>query len=291
MNTLPTLVSRHNKLFRRDRILVLFSLLTVLIVIVLYAIFLQKTQIDTIEQLVPASTALKTMVNEWMVSGLLSIISVTTTLAAYGIYIKDLETKVLNDFLTAPITRAQLHLSYVANALVIGFFLSLIGLVCCQFFLVAMGGDWFSLEKWGLLICLILLSVTLSSVLNLFFTLLITTQSAFSTLSTIIGTSIGFLCGVYVPLGSLPDLVQKVIMLFPVSHTAVLFREVLMRDSIQSVFAGNSEAAGSYEVYFGVHYEWNDTVISLSHSLLFLFASVVVFTVISLWLYARKQNA
>ncbi|MGM9950056.1 MAG: ABC transporter permease [Lysinibacillus sp.] len=289
MNTLTSLVSRHNKLFRRDRMLVLFSLLTVLIVIILYAVFLQKMQVDAIEQLVPASAALKTMVNEWMVAGLLSIISVTTTLAAYGIYIKDVETKVLNDFLTAPLTRAQLHLSYVANALAIGFFLSVIGLVCCQLFLVAMGGDWFSLEKWGLLIAIILLSVTLSSALNLFFTLLVTTQSAFSTLSTIIGTSIGFLCGVYVPLGSLPDLVQKAIMLFPVSHTAVLYREVLMHDSIDAVFAGNPEAANSYEVHFGVHYEWGETVISLSHSLLFIAASVLVFTVISLWLYARRQ--
>ncbi len=58
----------------------------------------KKTQVDAIEQLVPASDQLKTMVNEWMVAGLLSIIAVTTTLAALGIYIKDLETKVMADF-------------------------------------------------------------------------------------------------------------------------------------------------------------------------------------------------
>ena len=290
MNILSTLVIRHNKIFRRDRIQVLFSILTVLIVIILYAVFLQKMQIDAIETLVPASTELKTMVNEWMVAGLLSIISVTTTLAAYGIYIKDLETRVLADFLTAPITRAQLQLSYVINALLIGFSLSLIGLVCCQLFIVIKGGTWFSLEKWVLLIGIIALSVLLSSALNLFFTLLVKTQNAFSTLSTIIGTAIGFLCGVYVPLGSLPDFVQKVIMLFPVSHTAVLFREVMMRDSIDAVFAGNAEAANFYEVYFGVHYEWGGTVISLTHSLLFITASVLVFTIISLWLYAKKHQ-
>ena len=290
MNILSTLVSRHNKLFRRDRIQVLFSILTVIIVILLYAVFLQKMQVDAIESLVPASSELKTMVNEWMVAGLLSIISVTTTLAAYGIYIKDLETRVLADFLTAPVTRAQLQLSYIINALLIGFSLSLIGLVCCQFFIIARGGAWFSVEKWVLLIGLIILSVLLSSVLNLLFTLLVTTQNAFSTLSTIIGTSIGFLCGVYVPLGSLPDFVQKAIMLFPVSHTAVLFREVMMRDSIDAVFAGNPEAANFYEVYFGVHYEWGGTVISLSNNLLFIAASILVFTVISLWLYARRQH-
>lgn len=287
MNSLLNLVIRHNKLFRRDRMLVFFSLLTVIIVILLYAIFIQKTQIDAIEQLVTATPDIKNMVNEWMVAGLLSIMTVTSTLAAYGIAIKDMETKVLADFLTAPITRTKLQLSYVINAFFIGFALSLFGLICCQLFLVAVGGEWFSPGKISMLLGVVILSVTLSSVFNLFFTLLVTTQTSFSTLSTIIGTSIGFLCGVYVPLGSVPEFVQKIIMLFPISHTTVLFREILMRESIDTVFKGNAEAASSYEVHFGVHYEWGSTLITNSYSLLFITLSIIVFTLLSLFLYSR----
>lgn len=291
MNSMLQLVIRHNKLFRRDRMLVLFSLLTVFIVILLYAIFIQKTQVDAIEQLVPAAPELKVMVNEWMVAGLLSIITVTSTLAAFGIAIKDMETKVLADFLTAPISRAKLQLSYVINAFLVGLALSLFGLICCQIFLVVMGGQWFSPGKISMLVGVILLSVSLSSVFNLFFTLLVTTQTAFSTLSTIIGTSIGFLCGVYVPLGSVPEFVQKFIMLFPISHTTVLFRDILMRDSINTVFNGDADAASYYEVYFGVHYEWNETIISNGFSLLFISLSIVVFTVLSLYFYKKVCDA
>lgn len=99
MNTMLNLVNRHNKVFRRDRMLVFFFYL--ISDYCYYAIcdfYSKKTQVDAIEQLVPASDQLKTMVNEWMVAGLLSIIAVTTTLAALGIYIKDLETKVMADF-------------------------------------------------------------------------------------------------------------------------------------------------------------------------------------------------
>lgn len=290
MNSMLNLISRHNKLFRRDRMLVFFSLLTVFIVILLYAIFIQKTQIDAIEQLVTATSDIKIMVNEWMVAGLLSIITVTSTLAAYGITIKDMETRALADFLTSPITRAKLQLSYVANAFLVGFTLSLFGLICCQIFLVIAGGQWFTPGKISMLLGVIIISVALSSFFNLFFTLLVKTQTSFSALSTIIGTSIGFLCGVYVPIGSVPEFVQKVIMLFPISHTAVLFREILMRDSIDTVFKGDAGAASFYEEYFGVMYEWNGTAISYSYSLLFILLSIIVFTLLSLVLYTKGAS-
>lgn len=290
MNTMLNLVNRHNKVFRRDRMLVFFSILSVIIVIMLYAIFIQKTQVDAIEQLVPASDQLKTMVNEWMVAGLLSIIAVTTTLAALGIYIKDLETKVMADFLTTPNARAKIQLSYVINSLLIGFVLSLIGLIACQLFIVFMGGSWFTFEKIVQLIGIIALAVTLSSVFNLFLTLLVSTQNAFSTLNTVVGTAIGFLCGVYVPLGAVPDFVQKIIMVFPISHTTVLFREALMRDSLDKVFEGAPEAENTYEIQFGVHYEWNDMIFSPMHSVIYIIASIIVFTLISLWLYGRKNK-
>ncbi|OCS90846.1 hypothetical protein [Caryophanon latum] len=62
MNALISLVVRHNKVFLRNRMLVFFSMLSVIIVIALYAIFLQKTQIDAIEQVMPATSAIHVMV-------------------------------------------------------------------------------------------------------------------------------------------------------------------------------------------------------------------------------------
>ena len=93
-----SLVSRNNKVFLRNKVLVFFSLLSVLILIGVYAIFLQKLQVSSIEQYVPVSPAIEIMVSEWMVAGLLSIIAMTTTLATFGIYIKDIESKITADF-------------------------------------------------------------------------------------------------------------------------------------------------------------------------------------------------
>lgn len=290
MSSVWHLVSRHQKLYRRDRMLVFFSLLSVLIVISLYAIFLQKTQVSTIEEWIPASTEVTSMVNEWMASGLLSILGVTTTLTAFGIYIRDMERKVLADFLTTPKSRISIQMSYVINAIVIGFVLSIMGLIACQLYIVLMGGEWFSLIKVLKLLGIMMLSVLLCSSFNLLLTLMVSTESAFSTLNTIVGASIGFLCGVYVPLGAVPAVVQKVIMLFPISHTAVLFREVLMRDSLDRVFAGATEAKVNYMSSFGIKYSWGEVDVTLLHSIIYILISLLVFLGLAIVRYRVKYK-
>ena len=141
MEALFSLVKRNNKVFRRDKTQVFYSLLSVIIVIVLYAVFLQKSQVNAIEAVTKATPELVTMVNEWIVAGLLSMIAVSTTLAAYNIAVRDLESKAQADFLTAPISRATIQFSYVLNAFIIGCIFSFIALIGCEIFLVSTGGE------------------------------------------------------------------------------------------------------------------------------------------------------
>ena len=69
--------------------------------------------------------------------------------------------------------------------------------------------------------------------------LFVNTETAFSTVNTIIGTVLGFLCGIYVPMSALPNYVQSIIHFFPVSHITVLLRNTFMTDSFDKVFGGN----------------------------------------------------
>lgn len=284
-----SLVQRNSKLFLRDKLQVFFSFLSVMIVIGLYVIFLQKTQLDAIEAVVPLTTDIKVMVNEWMVSGLISIVAVTTTLGVFGIYIRDLETKTNVDFLTTAISRTSIQLSYCFSAFIIGFLLTFIAFLCCQIFLIATGGAWLSWLDTLQVIGIIILSVLLSSVLNLFIVLFISSQSAFATVSTIVGTVIGFLCGVYIPIGALPEFVQKIIHFFPISHTTVLLRNVFMEDSINQVFP-TAEVAKDYMFTFGVQYEINGTVIEPWLSVLFILATIIIVGIVSAGVFAWRNK-
>lgn len=291
MKSLYFLITRNNKIYRRDRTLLLLSLLSVFIVILLYAVFLQQTQIDAIKQLVGTTKASKAMVNEWMVAGLLSITAVTTTLGAFGIMVKDKESKKNYDFLTTPLSRSTIQLSYVINSLVIGLFFSLVAFAGCELFLVLTGSKILSVMSILKVIFIIILSVSLSSSINLFLVLFINTQNAFSTLSTVVGTAIGFLCGVYVPIGGVPNFVQNMIMYFPVSHTAVLLRGALMTDSIQTVFKNStSEKILEYKKHYGIVYEINGRLVNTTYSLWMIVITIILFTTVSIMIFKRQNK-
>ncbi len=291
MEALISLVQRNNKVFRRDKTQVFFSLLSVIIVIVLYAVFLQKMQVDAIERLTKATPELMTMVNEWLVAGLLSMIAVSTTLGAYGIAVKDQESKAQADFLTAPLSRSTIQLSYVINAFIIGSIFSFIALIGCEIFLVATGGKLLSFGDFVHVLGILFLSVLLASVFNLFLSLFVSTQNAFSTLGTIVGTVLGFLCGVYVPLGALPSFAQNLIMYFPISHTTLLLRNAFMDSSIGDVFEGvPASYVEDYKINYGIVYELHGKILSTSTSLIIIVCTIVILALASMMLFKRKYK-
>lgn len=291
MNAFFSLVSRNNKVFRRDKTQVFFSLLSVIIVIALYAIFLQKMQIDAIEQVAKATPEMVTMVNEWLAAGLLSMMAVTTTLAAFGITVKDIETKATADFLTAPVSRATIQLSYVANAFLIGLFFSFVALIGCEIFIVATGGNLLGFADFVKVFAILLLSVTLASVFNVFLVQFVSTQNAFSTLGTLIGTGIGFLCGVYVPVGVLPSFAQNLVMYFPISHTTVLLRDAFMQNSITTVFDGvPASEVEAYKINYGVVYDFNGNSLSPTTSIMIILVTIVVLAVLSIFIFKKRNK-
>ncbi|WP_409368773.1 ABC transporter permease [Lysinibacillus sp. 38-6] len=291
MEAMISLIQRNNKVFRRDKTQVFFSLLSVMIVIVLYAVFLQKMQVDAIEQLTKATPELIAMVNEWLVAGLLSMIAVTTTLAAFAIAVRDMESKATADFLTAPISRATIQMSYVLNAFIIGCIFSFVALVGCEIFIVSTGGELLGLSELMKVIGILLLSVLLASVFNVFLVLFVSTQNAFSTLSTIVGTVLGFLCGVYVPLGILPNFAQQLIMYFPISHTTLLLRNAFMESSITKVFDGVPTAqVESYKINYGIVYELNGHSLSIATSYIIIFVTIFVLAILSILIFKKKYR-
>ncbi|PAQ13547.1 transporter [Bacillaceae bacterium SAOS 7] len=292
MEALFNLVQRNNKVFRRDKTQVFFSLLSVIILIVLYAIFLQKLQVDAIEQMTKATPEVVTMVNEWLVAGLLSMIAVTSTLAAFGIAVQDMESKVTTDFLTAPISRTTIQLSYVLHAFLIGSIFSLIALIGAEIFIVATGGQWLNIADFAKVVGILLLSVLLASAMNLFFVLFVRSQNAFSTLSTIVGTAIGFLCGIYVPIGVLPSFAQNLVMYFPISHTTLLLRNAFMEQSMTKVFDGApATQVEAYKINYGMIYEWNGQQLNATTSIAIIVITMVVLSILSIIIFKKKGVA
>jgi multidrug/hemolysin transport system permease protein len=281
-------MTRNLKLFFRDRSAVFFSLLAVFIIIALYAVFLGDVWLTDSMRDIPNTGAL---MNSWLVAGLLAVASVTTTLGAFGVMIDDKVKKIDKDFNAAPIKRSSVTGGYIASAFFIGALMSLVTLVAAEIYIVLSGGAWLD----PLACVKVFLLVLLTSLANTSMVCLIVSffksHSAFSTASSIIGTLIGFLTGIYLPIGALPAPVQTVIKVFPVSHAASLFRQVLMEEPMRSSFEGiPANYLSEFKAHTGVTFQLGGCEITPWVSILVLAGTAVVFYGLALLNMSRKKR-
>jgi multidrug/hemolysin transport system permease protein len=146
-------------------------------------------------------------------------------------------------------------------------------------YIVAVGGDMPDVLGLLQLAGLILLSNITGTAILCFIVSLIKSMSAYNTIGTIIGTLSGFLMGVYMPIGNLPNAVQTVMVLFPPFHSAMLFRQILMEKPLQAAYqatSGEIDIVGIREI-LGAMYSFGDFVITPLISVAFLVVSALLF--------------
>lgn len=276
------LAKRTMRIYFRDKSAVFFSLMAVLIIIGLYVLFLG----DVWTQGMDFENA-KQMMDAWIMSGLLAVIPFTTTMGAFGIMIDDRHKKISKDFYSSPVRRSSLAGGYILGAFVIGVIMSVLAFILAEVYLVANGAafpEFYTLLK---IIGLIVLTSFSNTVLLFFIVSFLKSQNAFSTASSIIGTLIGFLTGIYLPIGMLPNAVQIVVKIFPVSHSAVLFRQIMMEPIMKDLPA---EITKELNEQLGVKLYWGGEPISWVLSLVVVVATAVLFGALSTVNISRKKK-
>ncbi|MGL6219768.1 MAG: ABC transporter permease [Lacrimispora sphenoides] len=281
-------IERNLKLFFRDRLAVFFSLMSVFIIIGLYALFLGDVWMnDSMKELKNAQA----LMNSWLVSGLLTVTSMTTTMGAFGIMIDDKVQKINKDFDSSPIRRSSITGGYIGSSFLIGVIMSLVMAVVAEIYIVHSGGEWLTPMACIKVFLLILLTALTNTSLVCFVVSFFKSHSAFSTASSILGTLIGFLTGIYLPIGTLPESVQTVIKAFPVSHGASLFRQVLMEVPMRNSFDGiPSIYLEEFKEYLGVSFQFGGHEVTPTASVLILLCTAVVFYSLSLFNMLRRNR-
>lgn len=215
----------------------------------------------------------------------------TTTLGSFGILVEDRANKRMMDFYASPISRAKLVGGYISSALCIGFMMCTFTFAVSNLFLFFSGEALLALDKTILLMGDILLAVISSGSMVLLIVSFFKTTNAFAAASTVVGTLLGFLAGIYIPIGTLPDYLQTIVKLFPVSHSASLFRQILIDNSIIEAFANTP--IGIKEDFLsemGVIYEISGREIAKLGSVFYLLETTTLFFTLSLLVMNRKRK-
>jgi multidrug/hemolysin transport system permease protein len=283
---MTTFIKRNLKLFFRDKSAVFFSLLAVIIIIGLYALFLGDVWLEDLSDVSGA----RFLMDSWLIAGLLAVTSVTTTLGAFGIMVEDKTKKIAKDFYSAPIKRSSITGGYLFSVVIIGVIMSIVALVLSEIYVVANGGLLIGAVAAIKVFGIILLATLSNTALMCFIVSFFKSQNAYATASTIIGTLIGFVAGIYLPIGNLPEAVQTVVKVFPISHAAVLLRQVVMGVPIDVSFAGApQEALDSFNSMLGISYKFGDFTVTPLMSIAYLVLTGALFYGLAMMKMAKKR--
>ncbi|MBE1554712.1 ABC transporter permease [Sporosarcina limicola] len=281
------IAKRNILLYFRDKTTVFYSLLAVIILIALYVLFLG----DTTSKGLPDFPAKKQLLTSWFIAGILAVTSVTTTLGAFGILVDDRTNKIDMDFDSSPLQRFKLVGGYITSALFVGVVMCLFTFIVVDLYLLFSGENVLPFAATMQLIGIVILSVLASGSMVLLPVSFFHTSSSFAAASMVIGTFIGFLAGIYIPIGGLPDYLQSVVKWFPVSHTAALFRQILMESPLIDSFANApSGTKKDFLLNMGIFYEINGSPTSKLFSVFYLIGTAILFFILSLLVMMKKRK-
>lgn len=228
MTGLGNLIRRNCRLFFRDKGMFFSSLITPIILLVLYVTFLGNVYRDSFTGALPESfviedALLNATVGGQLISSLLAVCCVTVAFCSNLLMVQDRVSGARRDLAVSPVRPSTIAVAYFCASALATLLISLTALAVCLLYLALTGwllraGDvLFMLLDAALLT---LFGVALSSCVNF----PLRTQGQGSAVGTIVSAGYGFLCGAYMPISNFSSGLQKVLSFLPGTYGTSLLR-------------------------------------------------------------------
>lgn len=231
MTALAALVKRNIKLYFKDKGMFFSSLITPIILLVLYATFLAKIYRDSFVSAVPpglvSDSLIDATVAAQLISSLLAVICVTVAFCANLISINDKASGAIRDLTVTPVRRSALAVGYFAAAAIVTLIVTLTTFAVCLIYLAFIGWYMSVADVFLLLLDVLLLTLfgtALSSCVNFG----LSTNGQASAVGTIVSAGYGFICGAYMPMSGFGTGLQRVLSFLPGTYGTCLIRNHAM---------------------------------------------------------------
>lgn len=233
MKSLIMLVRRNTKLFFKDKGMFFTSLITPIILLVLYITFLGNVFRDTFSMTFPkdfnvSEKLINGCVGGQLFSSLLAVCCITVAFCSNMLMVQDKVTGARYDLTITPVKKFTLAFGYYISTALTTLIICLIA-AAASFIYLANVGWYMSLADIMLIILdvflLVMFGTALSSIINFF----LTSQGQMSAVGTIISAGYGFICGAYMPISQFGGGLQKVLSFLPGTYGTSLIRNHAMR--------------------------------------------------------------
>ncbi|NMA06608.1 MAG: ATP-binding cassette domain-containing protein [Ruminococcaceae bacterium] len=206
MSAINALYKRNSRLFLRDRMTLFFSFLSALILVALYFLFIAKLYTESMSSLSSGSSGFSLDANSknfivylQMMAGVLVLNSISLAMGVFSIIAKDFENRKVDSFLLTPVKPYKLVLAYFFTGLIVSFFINAVTWIITVFIIGFATGFWILIPTF--LSCMLVLFI--SSIISCSMMLLVVTLTKSSTaigvINGVLGSFMGFLCGIYIP--------------------------------------------------------------------------------------------
>lgn len=221
------LTLRNIKLYFKDKMTFLVSLITPLILLVLFIAFLKSTYEDSILSIIQGFDLDQSLIDAftggWLFSSVLATSCITVAFCS-GMMVIDKINRANIDFMVSPVKKCTLQLSYVLanlfSTFIITFVLLIVGLIylaCVGFYITFVD------------ILLIVFGIIITSLFGTILANIIWTfthsQGVVSGVCTLVSALYGFICGAYMPIRTMGQGMQYFVSLLPGTYATVLFRQ------------------------------------------------------------------
>lgn len=221
------LTLRNIKLYFKDKMTFFVSLITPLILLVLFIAFLKSTYEDSILSIIQGFDLDQSLIDAftggWLFSSVLATSCITVAFCS-GMMVIDKINRANIDFMVSPVKKSTLQLSYVLanlfSTFIITFVLLIVGLIylaCVGFYITFVD------------ILLIVFGIIITSFFGTILANIIWTfthsQGVVSGVCTLVSALYGFICGAYMPISTMGQGMQYFVSLLPGTYATVLFRQ------------------------------------------------------------------
>ena len=236
------LTKRNLLLFFKDKQSIIFSLLTSMIVLALYLLFLKDTFVSAMDSAINQFPSLSSLIdkndkemfaNLILLTGILGSAMITVPYNCLITLVKDRENKVDYDILATPLKRGQIIFSYFVSAALSSAILTSM-ILAIGLGVIGMQGDIYLgtseiVKAFGIVALGSISATSIFMIVVLFFK----SVSASGAFSGMLSAASGFIIGAYIPISQFSESVQTVCNIFPASQITIVLRDVLINGLLE----------------------------------------------------------
>ncbi|MBQ7707428.1 MAG: ABC transporter permease [Lachnospiraceae bacterium] len=237
------LTKRNLLIYFKDRQSVIFSMLTSIIVLVLYLLFLKQSFVDAVESALKGFENLvdkqdvDTLANCILLVGIIGSALITVPYNCLSTIVNDRENKIDYDISATPLKRWQIVLSYFTSATISAFIMSSVVLSIGLLVLQSQGDLYISTSNIVYSYALALLGSVSATAFFMLIMLFFKTSSASGAFFGMLSAACGFIIGAYIPLSQFSNGIQTFCNIFPGTGVTVMYRNTILNGLLDKINA------------------------------------------------------